>query len=368
MFKFNHRLNKIKSELKGKRLDGLIVSSVPNITYLTGFSNFSSVEREAYLLITKDYDFILTDGRYSEAIKSSVKDFKLVEVSSSSPFVKNLKKLISKYNINNVGIEESSLTVLEYKKLSPLFKKVMHFDIHHLFRSLKDEEEIKMIENACRIGDKTFDYILPKIKEGVTEKGIAFEIEVFIKRLGADISFLPIVAFGKNSSVPHHQAGNTKLGNQMGQFILLDFGAKFNNYCSDMTRAVFFGRAPSKQKKMYKIALTAQEKAVELLQVGLKRRGEVNGWEVDRVAREYIIGQGYSPIPHSLGHGIGLEVHEPPSLSPKSKHKLREGMVFSIEPGIYIEGFGGVRIEDLFVIENNKLRQLTRSPKNLIEL
>ncbi|MCR4305907.1 MAG: M24 family metallopeptidase, partial [Candidatus Daviesbacteria bacterium] len=194
-----------------------------------------------------------------------------------------------------------------------------------------------------------------------------------IRTKGAVISFPTIAAFGKNSSIPHHQTGNTKLGPESssgreGQVILLDFGVKFENYCSDMTRTIFFGKPTGKQKDIYNEVLESQQKAVDYIKGLIKTGQEIRSAGVDKVARDYILSKGYPSIPHSLGHGIGLEVHEHLSLSPKSKESLKEGMVFSIEPGIYLTDFGGVRIEDLFVYEEKGLRQLTVSPKKIITI
>ena len=235
-------------------------------------------------------------------------------------------------------------------------------------RIIKTNNEIKKIKKACRLGDKTFDYILKKIKFGVTEKEIAFEIEFFIKKSGGDISFRPIVAFGENSAVPHHQATNNKLTNN--QIVLLDFGVKLNNYCSDMSRTIFFGSAEEEFKKMYDAVLQAQDLAIQQFSKKTIKQLEkgIKASEIDKIARDHITSKGYKTIPHSVGHGIGIEVHEAPHLSPNSKDILKEGMVFSIEPGIYIPGFGGVRIEDLVVLEKTGVRLITRSSRKLIDI
>lgn len=360
---FSKRVNKIKSLLKERKVDAVWICDVSNICYLTGFSNFSKEEREAYLLIGKDFAYIITDARYAEAVKKEVPHFKLYERSHQTP-TENLFKSLKK-KINILGIEEDELTVVEHKQLKKHFKKIKHFDIK-THRSIKTPEEIEKIENATQLGDLAFKYILKKIKPGISEKQLAYELELFIKQKGGELSFPTIVAFGKNSSVPHHQTGNSKLEEKNGQFILLDFGVKLENYCSDMTRTVFFGKPSEKQEKIYKTVLEAQQKAIGFINKTIKSGGKIMAIKVDKAARDYIISKGYSSIPHSLGHGIGLEVHEHPSLSPKSKEILKSGMVFSIEPGIYIPDFGGVRIEDLFVLEKQKLRSLTNASKELI--
>lgn len=362
---FEGRIQSIKKKLLEDKIDAILVSNVSNVTHLTGYANFSKDEREAYLLIGKDFQYIITDGRYSEAVKKEVPHFALFERNHHSKVEDLLKSLKQKIQI--LGIEENNLSVSEYKFFKKHFKKLkpVYLVIH---RSIKSEDEIKQIEQAAKIGDNAFEYILKNIKTGVSEKELAFELEFFIKKAGADLSFSSIIAFGKNSSVPHHQTGQTRLEDYGGQFILLDFGVKLEDYCSDMTRTVFFGKPTKQQKNIYNTVMEAQQKAIDYINKSLKVGKPVRTASVDKIARDNIISKGYPSIPHSLGHGIGLEVHEHPSLSPKSKESLKEGMVFSIEPGIYIENFGGVRIEDLFVLENKNLRQLTASSKSITSL
>lgn len=352
-------ISSLRGKISENNLDALLISSIPNIIYLTGFSSFSKDEREAYLLITKTSNYIFTDGRYSEAVSKTVKDFKLIEISSSLSLSDSIKKIVGKQKLIKVGVEEDNLTVSEYKKFKNIFKKTVDFNVNEI-RIIKSEDEIKKIEKACKIGDLTYSHILKKLRIGITEKEIATELEFFIKRRGAEISFEPIVAFGANSSVPHHQTSNTKL--RKNQIVLLDFGAKFEKYCSDMTRTVIFGKATAEQKKIYQTVLVAQQKAIDTLKLN------VNLSNTDEIARKYIVDNNFPTIPHSVGHGIGLEVHEDPHLSPKSKDRLKVGMVFSVEPGIYIKNFGGVRIEDVLVLTKKGPKLLTHSKKELIEL
>ncbi len=276
-----------------------------------------------------------------------------------------LKNLTKKHKIKKLGFEGNSISFLEHKKLSKYFNNIYHLSISKL-RSVKTSDEISKVEKACKLGDKTFEYVVKKIKKGVSEKELAFEIEFFIKKQGADISFPPIVAFGKNSSVPHHLPTNNQLTNN--QIVLLDFGIKLNNYCSDMTRTVFFGSANAEFKKMYQTVLEAQKKAIQQLNNLTMKQLAIKASEIDKIARDYITSKGFPTIPHSLGHGIGLEVHESPHLSPLSKDILKENMVFSIEPGAYVPGFGGMRIEDLVVLTRSGPKLLTNSPRQLIEL
>lgn len=359
-------LSKLRIYLAKDKSDAILISSHSNITYLTNYSGFSKEEREAFLFIGKNFQYILTDGRYTQAVKELIKDFKLIEISSKLSAMDALKNLKFKHKIKKLGVEENDLKVSEHKNLKRHFNDTYHYSGTHSLRNIKNEEEVAKIEKACLLGDKAFDYILKKIKLGISEKEVANEIEFFIKKHGGDISFPPIVAFGKNSAIPHHQVTNNQLTNN--SIILLDFGVKLNNYCSDMTRTIFFGKASSEQKKMYETVLEAQQKSIDYLTNHYNDTYHCSAKDVDNAARKFIESKGYSTIPHSVGHGIGIDVHEAPHLSPKSKDILKEGMVFSIEPGIYIPNFGGVRIEDLIVLEKDKPRLLTKSPRNLIVL
>ncbi len=377
-------LAKVREELVKNKLDAALISSTSNITYLTGYSGFSKDEREAYIFIIAQpqgltpktpgvLGYILTDGRYTQAVKTLISNFKLIEISSKLSAEEAIKQLAKKHNIKRLGFEGHDISFLEHKKIKKYFNNIYHLSISNL-RSVKTPEEISKIEKACKLGDKTFDYILKKIRLGISEKELAFEIEFFIKKQGGELSFPTIVAFGKNSAIPHHQTSDKPL-TISDKFVLLDFGVRLNNYCSDMTRTIFFGRPTTEQKKMYETVFEAQSLAIQQFNNLTMDKG-IKASEIDKISRDYIISKGYKTIPHSVGHGIGIDVHEAPHLSPKSKDVLKEGMVFSIEPGIYlpveasakagIPDFGGVRIEDLAVLEKSGPRLLTHSPKQLI--
>jgi Xaa-Pro aminopeptidase len=348
-----------------KKSQAILISSSSHIGYLTGYTSFSIEEREAYLLLTKSNKYIITDPRYSEAV-SRLEGFKLIEISGAKNLSEHLKDKVVEHQISVLAIEENDLKVSELRKIEKIVKQIVDINLHDI-RSIKTPDQIAKIASSCAIGDRVFKSIFKKIKTGISENKIAMEMELMMRKLGGVPSFQTIVAFGSNSSVPHHKTGNSRLHGD-GEFVLLDFGVKIDDYCSDMTRTIFLGKARVKQKKIYQAVLAAQSKAAEFLDYQIKKGIKVTGKEVDQVAREYIVSKGYPSIPHSLGHGIGLQVHEYPSLSPKSEDVLVEGMVFSIEPGIYIPGFGGVRIEDLYVIGKTGLRQLTQARKELIEL
>lgn len=360
-------LAKLRIELAKDKSDAILISSHSNITYLTSYSGFSKEEREAFLFIGKNFQYILTDGRYTQAVKELIKDFKLIEISSKLSAMDALKNLKFKHKIKKLGVEENDLKVSEHKNLKRHFNDTYHYSGTHSLRNIKNEEEISKIEKACQLGDKAFDYILKKIRLGISEKEVANQIEFFVKKHGGDTSFPPIVAFGKNSAIPHHQASDKRLATS-DKLVLLDFGVKLNNYCSDMTRTIFFGRPTSEQKRMYETVLEAQQRSIDYLTNHYNDTYHCSAKDVDNTARKFIESKGYPTIPHSVGHGIGIDVHEAPHLSPKSKDILREGMAFSIEPGIYVPNFCGIRIEDLVVLEKDKPRLLTKSPRFLLTI
>lgn len=358
-----YRLKKLQQEINPQNLDAVLISKVANIIYLTSYSGFSNEEREAFLLVTPKKQFIFTDGRYSEAVRKLIPNFDLIEISGKQKLKDLLDDLTRKLKIQKLGIEDTDLKVNEFKLIRKTIKNVKDFKFHE-HRSIKTKEEVELVKKACRTGDETFKFILTKIKKGISEKELMFLLENFIREKGFEPSFKTIVAFGENSAIPHHQTGERKL--KSGDFVLLDFGVKFKNYCSDMTRTLVFGKASEKQMQIHQTVKEAQEKSFEYLKSNFKKN--IKAANLDEISRNWILKKGFPSIPHSLGHGIGIEVHEHPFLSLNSKEILKEGMVFSIEPGIYIPEFGGVRIEDLFVIEKNEVKQLTTSPKELIEI
>lgn len=362
-----------------KKCDVLLISSRGNIIYFTSYSNFSETERECFLLITHSKQYLITDKRYSDALLQIAKDFEVMDTGALRFITKDAKDFFEKEKIKTVGFEDYDLTVSEHSKLKRI-ASTRPIDLRNP-RIIKQEHEIENIKNACIIGDKAFSFIIKQIKVGITEQELAFALENYVKQKGADFSFKPIVAFGKNSSIPHHMTGKNKL--KRNQIVLLDFGVKVNNYCSDMTRTVFFGKADEKFKKIHKTVLEAQQKAIHYInnfyssseerrnrEVSSRLRSNNNllARDIDKIARDYIVKQGYPTIPHSLGHGVGIEVHESPHLSPNSKDKIKKGMVFSVEPGIYIPGFGGIRIEDLVLVTKNGAELISHANREIIEI
>lgn len=230
-------------------------------------------------------------------------------------------------------------------------------------------DKIISISNACKISDRAFEYILPYLQEGVTEKKIVKKINDYLRKHSEGLAFKTIVAFGENSAEIHHQFPTEK-ALKKGDIIMLDFGAKINGYPSDMTRTLFFGKASQKQKSIYGAVYEAQQQAIEQLRSLAMKQSvvKIKAYDIDKIARDYIASKKFTPMHHSLGHGIGKKVHSGLRISPKSKAYLKPGMIFSIEPAIYVEGFGGIRIEDLVLLKKDKIEILTKSPKEMIEL
>lgn len=348
------KVKRIREGFEKEKLDGVLISSVSNISYLTSYTNFSKEDRDAFLLITKKGQYIITHDLYAEEIETKVKDFKLIKVTPEKRTRQILIEVLG--DKKKLGIEEYDLSLGEYRRLLKGFK-LKNFEVD---RSIKNSDELVKIKKACQIAEEAFKGLLEEVREGISEIELSRRMDKLIRELRGEVAFPMIMAFGKNSSVPHHRADETRL--KKGDIIQMDFGASFENYCCDISRVVFFSRAPEEQKRIYQVVLKAQESAFRLGGGGMKVA------EMDQVAREYIRRQGYPDIPHALGHGVGIEVHERPHLSPRSKEVLEEGMVFTLEPGVYLPGVGGVRIEDVYVYQDGKIIQLTKSPKGILEI
>jgi len=359
------RLSRLKKILKENNLDAALISSLPNIMYLTDFTHFYDEEREAFLVITQKNNYILTDKRYTHAVQKYVKNFELREIFYGHGFADLMRQIAKDEKLTHLGIEEDNITYAEYKKIAPHFKTIHHLDLSS-FRAVKSLDEIAKLTKACEISDAAYVHILNFIKEGMTEKEIALEMELFIKGQGADLSFPSIVAFEENAAFIHHQTSNRQLHH--GDTILIDFGAKYQSYCADLGRTVFFGKTSPEKKKAYHAVIAAQEKAISFIKEKLANNETLYEPDADNAAREYLTKLGYDSFPHGLGHGIGLQVHELPHLRPPAKNIVTEGMVFSNEPGVYRHNKFGIRIEDDFTIQGNKLVQLTNSTRELIEL
>ncbi len=344
-------MDKLFDELK---VDGVLVTSPYNMRYVSGFSG-----GEGAILITPSKKYIFVDGRYTIQAKQQTNGFTVVE------FKKGLFSELAEFTFNAIGIEEDFVTFSFYQKLKDVFKNCEFKGISSYLetkRSVKTDEEIMYIKKAEETGDKAFSYILGLIKEGVTEKELAAEIEHFMKKSGADgIAFDTIVAFGERCALPHAYPTDRKL--KRNEFVLFDYGCTVNGYCGDMTRTVYFGKATKEEKEVYNLVLKAQTKSLSKIKSGVKCS------EVHNVAVDVLKTKGIDRyFTHSLGHGAGLKIHESPNLSPKSTVILQENMVVSVEPGVYFENRYGIRIEDLVSVTKDGYCNFTKSDKSFIEI
>lgn len=352
-------LDKILNELN---LNALIITDPYNMRHVSGFRG-----GEGALYISAAQKVLITDSRYTEqAAKES--DFTVIEECRSHNRQTILKECMVKEAVGGdftMGYEDESMLCCEFdrmKKALPVQTWVALEGRIDALRQVKTEEELTYLAKAEEIGDKAFTRLLKVLKPGMTELEVAAELEYFMKQEGAeDLSFNTIVASGLNSSMPHAIPGYKKI--EEGDFITCDFGCKYKGYCSDMTRTVVLGKANEKQKEIYNVVLKAQLAGLEAVKAG------VSGSSVDKVSRDIITEAGYGEyFGHGLGHSVGLFIHENPRLSPSDDTILQAGMIETVEPGIYVPGFGGVRIEDMVVVTENGCRNLAHSPKELIEV
>lgn len=359
-----HRLKSLRALLQQRKIDAVFVSHPATIAYLTKFSFLAPTEREAFLFITKKTHIIISSNLYKDEIQEVVPHFTFIDFISpeKKTFWEKVEEIIAKEKIQTIGFEGHNLTVAEHNQLLKHHTNLKHISLDEI-REKKDSNELLAIKKACNITDKTFSYVLQHIRKGMSEKDVAFLIDVHIRKAGAEPSFGTIVAFGKNAAVPHHITGNTTL--KKPNLILLDFGVKIDNYCSDMTRTIFFGQPTAKQKKVYTAVKNAQQKALAYL---VTTKQPISAEKADAIARKFIAQKGFPVFSHTLGHSIGIDVHDGFRLSPKSPTQLVNGMVFSVEPGIYLPKEFGVRIEDTVALVKNKLEILTTSTKDIIVL
>ena len=348
--------------LDEKNIDAMLITDPYNMRHLSGFRG-----GEGALYISRTQQVLITDSRYTEqAGKES--DFTVIEENMGHKREQILLECIQKEEKASgiaMGYEDQSLLCAQFDKLKaalPVESWVPLGGSVDALRRIKTEEELEYIARAEAIGDQAFAAVLKKIQPGMTELQLAAELEYEMKKAGAEgTSFSTIVASGLNSSMPHAIPGTKKL--EEGDFITMDFGCLVNGYCSDMTRTVVLGKASEKQKEIYQVVLKAQLAALDAIREG------VTGKSVDKVARDIIAEAGYGDcFGHGLGHSVGLFIHENPRLSPSDDTVLQAGMTETVEPGIYVPGFGGVRIEDTVVVTKDGHRNLASSPKELIEI
>lgn len=334
------RINKVKGVLERHSLDAFLVSNMKNIRYLSSFTGDTGK-----MLIIKDDAYIIVDGRFTEQAE---KESNVTVVDYSGSFVNTIKKLLEKHNVRKCGFERNAITFGEFEfmeKSMDNIELVATENIIESIRLIKEKEEVLLIKEALNITLDTFDSIRNEIVPGVTEKEIANEIEYRMKKLGAEgVAFDTIVASGKRSSLPHGNPTNKKI--EFGDTVVIDMGAVYNGYSSDITRTIFVGDITSRQEKIYNIVESTQKKVIDIIQSGMKC-SEAYEFVVKEFKKENL----ESYFIHSLGHGVGLEVHERPYLSSKSVDSFDKGMVITIEPGIYLPNEFGVRIEDMLMLK-----------------
>ncbi len=335
-----------------------VLTTPHSLRFFSGFSG-----GEGVLVIGNNFKYLITDFRYIEAAEKETKGYTILD---SVPYFSNIEDLFEKHNVKAAVIEDKFLSVGEYNSLkkatSDKVKIEFGSDIIEKARICKTEEEISYIRHAEEIGSEAYNYILGEIKEGISETLLAAKIEYFMRLKGAEkTSFDTIVLSGCKTSLPHGVPSEKKI--TYGDFITMDFGCVYKGYCSDMTRTVVFGKASDKQREIYDTVLKAQLDAISYIKSGVFAK------DADGVARNIIENAGYGKnFGHSLGHGVGLLVHELPNVSLKSDYILEENMVISCEPGIYIPDFGGVRIEDLLVVKKDGVENLTSASKKFTEI
>lgn len=354
---------KVMNLIHAKKIDALLINDPYNMRHVSGFAG-----GEGIVYVSEKNRAVITDSRYTEvaAKDSAPYGFCVVEEKREHPRTMILRELMEDDGASAVGFEDEFLRVSEFRDYKAALELVKEWvpmgGLVDELRRVKTEEELKYLAKAEEIGDAAFKGILDFIKPGQTELEIAAELEYYMKKNGAErLSFDSIVASGKNSSMPHAVPSEKKV--EEGDFITMDFGCTYKGYCSDMTRTIVVGKASDKQKEIYNVVLDAQLKSLAALRAG------VTGASVDAVARKVIGDAGYGDcFGHGLGHSVGLYIHENPRLSPSDPTILKAGMIETVEPGIYVPGFGGVRIEDMVCVTEDGCINFAHSPKQLIEL
>jgi Xaa-Pro aminopeptidase len=341
-------------KLNELKLDAFLISSHENRRYISGFTGSSG-----YLLISQNQSILCTDFRYIEQAEEQSPSFKVERIRGSLHW---FSELCNNMNAQIVGFEGSDLNVNSYQAFvesiqNSNIKLKSTAGIIEKLRGIKDEYELALLIKSVQIADEAIDEIIPTIEAGQTESEIAWKLEKSMRNKGAEsLSFDIIVGAGPNSALPHHRADNVSIKN--GQPIVIDMGCKYQGYCSDLTRTIFIGEPDETFKKIYNLVLGAQLTAETTLQAGM------TAGDVDNLARDLISKAGYGEnFGHGLGHGVGLAIHEYPGIGPNADSLMENGMVFTIEPGIYIPGWGGVRIEDVVVLENGIARVLSKAKK-----
>lgn len=352
------RLQGLRSKLAEKELDAILVAQPENRRYLSGFTGSAG-----WLLITHNNAFVAVDFRYVEQAEKEVSNFEIIQIKGEGTGW--FSGVVSDLNIKRIGFEADYLPFATYHQLVQVSRKGSNLQLVpaaglvESLRAVKEPEELKLISEAVDLADAAFEYARATIHPGISEKELAWELERFLREKGSEIlPFELIVASGPNSALPH--ARPTERNILSGEPVLIDIGARVGGYCSDLSRTLCLGNLDNTFTTVYQVVLGAQLTALAMIESGK------DGKAADNLTRLVIDEAGYGEnFGHGTGHGIGLAAHELPRLAPDSSDSLRDGMVFTVEPGIYITGWGGVRIEDLVVLEKGKPKRLTKAAKGL---
>ncbi len=352
---YEKRIERLKSIMKENGFNAFYTSNITNVRYLSGFTGSSG-----FLLVTDNGDHFFSDGRYTEQSNNEVQNQAIHITANHLKCMNDEKLLDSSWSLCFEGNHLSYDMYTKFESSCDVKQLIAKNDIIENIASVKDQTEIDALQTAVDITDRVFDLILPEIKVGVTEKHIASKISYFFKQEGGDgDSYDPIIASGANGALPHATPSDNKIKN--GDFIVMDFGSLYRGYHADMTRTVVVGSASDKHREVYNTVLESQLAGIEYAKSGVKCS------DLDKACRDVIDAAGYGELfMHSTGHGLGLEVHTMPRISSVNHTPLKENNVITIEPGIYIAGWGGVRIEDDCLILKDSCRPMNKSTKDLI--
>lgn len=352
------RVEKLRSAMKKEKIDGFLVTSPYNLRYLTNFTGTTGLA-----VITLDKAYFVTDFRYTEQAAKQAQGYEIVK--NVGPIFDEVAKLCQKEEIQSLGFEEAFISFAQYGQLEDLLEETALIPISGMIeelREIKDENEVKIVRKACEIADRGIEHIWNTIKPGMTEIEVANQLDFYMRSLGAtSVSFDTIVASGLRSAMPHGVASEKII--EKGELITIDFGCYYNGYVSDETRTFAIGDPGQKLKDIYQIVLEANLKVIEEAKPGM------SGIELDAIARDHIASFGYGEaFGHSTGHGIGLEIHEGPNVSFRAEKRFVPGNIITDEPGIYLPGIGGVRIEDDLLVTSTGNEVLTKATKEFMIL
>ncbi len=355
MSRYAARCDRLLKNLRKAGADTLLVTNYTNVTYLTGFTGDDS-----YLLVTPNGQILISDPRYTTQLEEECPGLELHIRPPGELMLEGIVKVLKRAKVARLGVEGETMTVSLKEKLAKKLEKVELITTYgevETLRMVKDKEEIAEIKFAITIAEKAFAVVKAALRPDQTEKQIGDELEHQIRLFGGKCtSFPPIVAVGDRAALPHYRAGERKITES--DFVLIDWGAFGRLYCSDLTRVLVTGKIPPKLQRIYGVVLAAQQRAIEAIRPGK------TGDEIDAVAREVIEKAGFGKqFGHGLGHSIGLQIHEAPRFAKGHAVKMEPGMVMTVEPGIYLPGFGGVRIEDDILVTRAGCEVLTSVPK-----